>query len=95
MNHVISKSVTLVLALSGTFTMSQNAQASGRYVLQKSVIAGGGGPVSGGTYQLTGTIGQGTIAVRAAGQYVLFDGFWGPVGSVDFDLIFADGFEGL
>ena len=93
MKHVVKKSIACAVVLSGACALSDNACASGSYVLQHSVIAGGGGPRSGGAYQITSTFGQSSIAVRPGGQYVIFDGFWGPFGTFDFDLIFANGFE--
>jgi hypothetical protein len=93
MKHVVKKLIPCAIVLSGTCALSDNGCASGPFTLQHAVVAGGGSSVSGGTYQLTDTIAQSTIAVRVAGQYVLFDGFWGPFGTFDVDLIFADGFE--
>lgn len=44
-------------------------------------IDSGGGTSSGGTYQLTGTIGQADAGNRAGGNYELLGGFWtgGPL----------------
>ena len=49
---------------------------------------GGGGPSSGGTFTLNGTVGQPDAGAMSSGNYSLAGGFWGasqtpaPVGSV-------------
>ena len=73
MKQVARKTIACAVVLSGACALSDNACASGPYVLQHSVIAGGGGPSSGGVYQITATFGQSSIAVRAGGQYVVFE----------------------
>jgi hypothetical protein len=85
----------LIFALAGaTFAANADAQSSGgQYNIASVAIAGGGGPISGGVYQITSTLGQPATAVLGAGNYIIFDGFWGPVSSFVNDLIFADGFE--
>ena len=61
-------------------------QAYGGYDLSWSTIDGGGGTSSGGSYVLSGTIGQPDAAYSAGGQYELLGGFWagGPLCFVDF-----------
>lgn len=51
------------------------------YRIVWSTIDGGGGTSSGGTYQLTGTIGQPDAAYLVGGQHELLGGFWtgGPL----------------
>jgi len=58
------------------FVKAQIAQG-GSYALEQSVIASGGGAVSGGNFGLTGTFGQ-TIAGTdsSGGSYSLKSGFW-------------------
>ncbi len=62
------------------------ASSEGAYVLDWSTIDGGGGTSSGGSYTLTGTIGQPDAAYSASGNYELLGGFWpgGPLCIVDF-----------
>ena len=53
-------------------------QSGGTFVIQKSVIAGGGGTASGGTFVATGTIAQPVSGTSSAGgTFVLAGGFWG------------------
>ena len=51
------------------------------YEISWSTIDGGGGRSSGGTYTLTGTIGQADAGGMSGGDYELQGGFW-PRGSV-------------
>ena len=63
------------------------AMRGGPYHLPRSTIDGGGGQSSGGTYSLTGTIGQPDAAYSAGEQYEMLGGFWpgGPICSIEFD----------
>lgn len=72
--------VTLLLLT--IFAPAVLAQSGGPYGLTWSVIAGGGGTMSGGTFSVIGTIGQpeaGTIA--SGGTYGLSGGVWGGPGA--------------
>ncbi len=54
------------------------AQSGGTFVIQKSVIAGGGGSGSGGTFTMNGTIGQSFAGTTSSGgTFDLGGGFWG------------------
>ena len=57
------------------------------YSIDWYTIDGGGGRSNGGTYTLTGTIGQPDAAYSAGGDYELLGGFWpgGPLCFVDFE----------
>jgi hypothetical protein len=57
------------------------------YELHWITIDGGGGTSSGGTYTLTGTIGQHDAAYSEGDSYELLGGFWpgGPLCFVDFE----------
>jgi hypothetical protein len=61
-------------------------QNAGSYEIVWSTIDGGGGQSSGGSYILTGTIGQSDAAYSAGGDYELLGGFWpgGPLCIVEF-----------
>jgi hypothetical protein len=84
----------MALIVGATLVADAAAQSSGgAYDISRVAIAGGGGPISGGAYQITSTLGQPATSVLAAGNYVVFDGFWSPVGSFVNDVIFADGFD--
>jgi hypothetical protein len=53
------------------------------YSITGSVIAGGGGTSSNGTYQVTGTIGQPAAGtVMTGGSYSLTGGFWSSISVV-------------
>jgi hypothetical protein len=56
------------------------------YEISWSTIDGGGGRSSGGSYVLSGTIGQPDAGVMSGGSYELLGGFWpgGPLCFVDF-----------
>lgn len=54
------------------------AQSGGTFVIEKSVVAGGGGQTIGGTFKLDGTVGQplaGTLS--SGGAFSIASGFWG------------------
>ncbi|MCI0498199.1 MAG: hypothetical protein L0Y36_00760 [Planctomycetales bacterium] len=59
----------------------------GDYSIPWHTIDGGGGTSSGGTYQLTGTIGQPNAGYHGGGPYELLGGFWvgGPLCIVDLE----------
>ncbi len=52
------------------------AQSGGSYQITSSVIAGGGGDSSGGSFSLSATIGQAVTAISNGAAYVLSGGFW-------------------
>ena len=60
---------------SETDTALEPAQFGGTYNLVKSVIAGGGGRSTGGSQQLTGTIGQPFVGASSGGSFSLRGGF--------------------
>jgi hypothetical protein len=66
---------------------SAAAQSAGPYDLNWNTIDGGGGKSSGGSYVLTGTIGQPDAEYSAGGPYEVFGGFWpgGPLCLVEFE----------
>jgi len=54
------------------------AQSGGTFSITKSVIAGGGGRASGGTFTLEGTIGQPFAGTQSTGtNFSIIAGFWG------------------
>ncbi len=95
--------VTLLLGLVLSTTDASDAPAStalqgGPYSIDSNTIDGGGGGSSGGTYVLTGTIGQfdaDPLQPSSGGSYALTGGFWPGLAfsSAQPDLIFANGFE--
>ena len=52
------------------------SSANGIYEISWYTIDGGGGTISGGSYQLSGTIGQPDAGYHDGGLYELLGGFW-------------------
>jgi hypothetical protein len=70
----------LLLLLSAfSFQLSASAQS---YSLDWSTIDGGGGASTGGTFQVTGTLGQPDAGTMSGGNYTLQGGFWALPGLV-------------
>ena len=64
------------------FTVASTASlASAQLSISSFVIAGGGGTSNGGTFTLSGTIGQHDAGTMAGGTLQLQGGFWTGVGS--------------
>lgn len=86
----VAFSVLLVLSTLGTVL----AQSGAPFDLRRSTIDGGGGRSSGGSLQVTGTIGQPDVGRSSGGSFVLRGGFWaGPAAESTIGVLFADGFE--
>ncbi|MBL8124852.1 MAG: VCBS repeat-containing protein, partial [Blastocatellia bacterium] len=59
------------------FTSPAFGQSGGSFTITKSVIAGGGGSGSGGSFTLNGTIGQAAAGTTSTGgSFSLESGFW-------------------
>jgi hypothetical protein len=71
------------------------AQSGDEFNLVRSSSDGGGGRSFGGTFVITGTLGQADAAARLqGGAFVLHPGLWVPVEPQNVpDFIFANGFE--
>lgn len=69
------------------------AASGGPYTIDPSVVGGGGATLTGGSFSLSGTIGQPATAQLAGSGYSLYDGFWAPAAAPTDDLIFANGFD--
>lgn len=54
--------------------------ALAQFALDWHTVDGGGGTSTGGTYSLSGTIGQPDAGVMSGGTFSLVGGFWGGVG---------------
>ena len=63
------------------------ANAFSDYSIEWYTVDGGGGTSSGGSYQLTGTIGQPDAGYHGGGPYEVLGGFWigGPLCIVDME----------
>lgn len=55
---------------------------SSNYDISWYTIAGGGGTSSGGSYTLSGTMGQSSAGRMAGGSYSIEGGFWGLVAAI-------------
>ncbi len=60
------------------------AQAGGGFDIAKSVVAAGGGNSTGGSNQLTGSIGQSAVGISSGGSFSLSGGFWNGNGGCTF-----------
>jgi hypothetical protein len=59
------------------FSSNAIAQSGGTFTITKSVIAGGGGHSTGGTFTLDGTIGQAVAGTTSTGApFTMISGFW-------------------
>jgi hypothetical protein len=95
MSRIGKCAIAMTGALAFVSIATLHAQSSGgQYTISASVIAGGGNPISGDSYQITSTLGQPATAILSGSSYVIVDGFWAPVGGVATgDVIFANGFD--
>src|SRR5262249_10525207 len=57
----------------------ESTAAAQAYSLNWSTVDGGGGTSSGGSYSISGTIGQPDAGRLTGGSYVLDGGFWGLI----------------
>ena len=70
--------------------LGASAQSSGGpYRIAPAAVANGGGTLSGGAFQLRGTLGQAPTSTLSAAGYHFYGGFWAPAS----DVIFANGFD--
>lgn len=88
----------LATAGSPVVKASGSPQASaqeGDYALKPTLIAGGGGTMRGGLFELRGSVGQAAAATLGGADYRLQGGFWGAIGATRQDLIFKNGFDAV
>lgn len=85
--------VLAILAGAGAASVAGAQSAGGPYVVDPVVVGGGGATLTGGTFSLSGTIGQPATAQLIGSGYTLYDGFWAPAAAPTDDLIFANGFD--
>lgn len=95
MHHIRLTGFTALLALLAVVPAEASAQsASGPYVIAPVAIVGGGGTLGGGSFVLSGTLGQPATTLLTAGTYRLQDGFWAPASAPETDdTIFINGFD--
>ncbi|MGA2030176.1 MAG: hypothetical protein ABSG87_08905 [Verrucomicrobiota bacterium] len=77
-NRIVRKIISLFSVLLPVISFAQ------QYSIDWYKIAGGGGTSTGGTYQVTGTIGQHDASVQqmTGGNYSLTGGFWSLISVV-------------
>ena len=95
MNQGSTRAIVTALIIGAAFIAPAGAQSSGgQYRIDPVALPGGGGPTAGGNYQITSSLGLPATGVLRGASYIIFGGFWSPVG--DFtggDSIFASGFD--
>ena len=90
MKKIITSVLCSTLAI--LLTVSVWPQSGGTFVIEKSVIAGGGGQTAGGTFTLDGTIGESVAGTTSAGgTFGLSGGFWGSGGAPAAQLVTVNG----
>lgn len=75
-----SKQTWIILAVIGMLLLGvalASAEPLAGYTLDWWTVDGGGGTSSGGSYSLSGTIGQPDAGSATGGGYALSGGFWG------------------
>ena len=74
---MLSKRVLMGLMLLTAAHLAGLAQSGGTFTITKSVIAGGGGNATGGTFSMDGTTGQSLAGTTSTGgTFSLQSGFW-------------------
>jgi hypothetical protein len=81
--------VTALLPLVACALGASAQSSGGPYRIAPAVVANGGGVLSGGAFQLKGTLGQAPTAISSASGYHFYGGFWAPAS----DVVFANGFD--
>jgi len=64
----------------------------GAFKINPVVISGSGATLDGGSFRVSGTIGQPATALLSASEFQMHDGFWRPAAPTS-DVIFANGFD--
>lgn len=91
---MLKRILTVLMLLTTSAALAQNEGPSA-YAVDWYTVDAGGGFSSGGSFTVTGTIGQPDAAAGGAtrGSFSVSGGFWAA--QVEIDLLFTDGFEGL
>ena len=77
------KTTTLIAVLAGMLVILSTPARAQSYSIDWYKIAGGGGTSTGGTYAVTGTIGQAEASgAMTGGNYSLTGGFWALISVV-------------
>lgn len=70
-----------------------NGSLTGGTLRLDPLLPGGGGTSTSAQFQLTGSVGQPTVAASHSAQTALQSGFWSPSDAIAVDRLFRDGFE--
>ena len=90
MRHHIKNFCLAALLPLVAYALGASAQSSGGpYHIAPATVANGGAVLSGGAFQLRGTLGQAPTSTLSAAGYQFYGGFWAPTS----DVIFATGFD--
>jgi hypothetical protein len=87
--HIKSLCLAALLPLVACALAARAQSSGGPYRIAPAAVANGGGVLSGGAFQLKGTLGQATTSISSASGYHFYGGFWAPAS----DVIFANGFD--
>lgn len=71
-----------IVRLIGLLLVSMVKASAQSYTLESFAVGGGGGTSSGGTYSVSGTIGQLEVGTFSGGDFTLEGGFWAVVSEV-------------
>ena len=83
----------IAFGMLGMFSVGVPAQPMGDpYAIPRYAISAGAATLSGGSFRLSGTVGQPATASLAGSGYRFYDGFWTPE-TPPGDRIFANGFD--
>ena len=90
LHAVLSVGLIWLMLVSGPLAV--RAQSGGSFVMVKSVIANGGGDSAGGSFALTGTVGQSLadMGMSSGGAFSLASGFWPGNGTTSLGGLEAD-----
>ena len=75
-NSLFFRHLLLVIACCAALFQAPRSAKAQSYSIDWSTIDGGGGTSSGGSYTLSGTIGQPDAGTLSGGSYTLEGGFW-------------------
>lgn len=76
LNRRLQFAATSLLAFALFAPAALMQQSGGPYIINPSVVAGGGGTSANGNMSIVGTIGQGTLGASTGGSFSLDGGFW-------------------
>lgn len=66
----------LIVTLATTVALAASDPLANAYAIPWWTVDGGGAPSQGGSYELSGTIGQADASTSSGGSYTVVGGFW-------------------